>query len=44
MTAIKIRMVITKIIQMRENEAGGGAADDDNQGRIQDFCLEGVHH
>ena len=29
-------MVITKIIQMRENEAGGGAAaDDDNQGRIQ---------
>ena len=32
-------MVITKIIQMRENESGGGAAaDDDNQGRIQDFC------
>ena len=29
-------MVITKIIQMRENEAGGGAAaDDDNQGWIQ---------
>ena len=28
-------MVITKIIQMRENEAGGAAADDDNQGRIQ---------
>ena len=38
MTAIKIRMVITKIIQMRENESGGGAAAvDDNQGRIQDF-------
>ena len=29
-------MVITKIIQMRENEAGGAATDDDdNQGRIQ---------
>ena len=32
MTAIKIRMVITKILQMhmRENEADGGATDDDN--------------